>query len=396
MEEIKITKFYGTNWCSDCKRAKTFLGEQRIPYNWVNIEEDEEAAQFVMKVNDGKKKIPTIVFSDGSVLVEPSNAELAEKLGISSDLGHDFHDIIIVGGGPAGLTAGLYAARDGYDVVIIEKGALGGQAGFTERLDNYPGFPDGISGSDLVSRIISQVERYNVEFLRATEIKNVKKENNYFILTTNSGTEISSTVVLIATGSKYKKLGIPGESELIGYKIHFCATCDFIWYKGKEVIVIGGGNSAFEESLFLSRHLKKVTILVRGETPKASPILQDKVKKTSNIEVLTNTVATEFLVGEKKELSGVKIKTVDTNEEAVLNPDGVFLFIGLSPNSEIVKDIVETKEGGFIYTESNLESKTSGLFAAGDVRYTSTKQAVSAMGEGAAAALHIREYLREQ
>ncbi len=390
---VKIEKFYGTTWCSDCKRSKQFLGEHRIPYEWIDIEKDEKAADFVMQVNNGKRKVPTIVFSDGSVLVEPSNAELASKLGLVSDLGHDFHDLVIIGGGPAGLTAALYSARDGYDVVIVEKGSLGGQAGFTERLDNYPGFPDGIAGSELAERIIRQVENYGVEFLKATEITEVRVENGILVAVSSDGRETSGRAMLVATGSKYKRLGVSGENELIGYKIHFCATCDFIWYKGGEVVVVGGGNSAYEESLFLARHLKKVTILVRGK-PKASPLLQEKVKNTKNIGVMLNTVVKEFKVGEKKTLAGVVVENRKTGEQSELHPDGVFLFIGLTPNVEFLGDLVEVDDGGFIVTDGTLMTKTAGLFAAGDVRSGSTKQAVSAMGEGAAAALAIREYLR--
>ncbi len=390
---VTIEKFYGTSWCSDCKRAKQFLGEHRIPYEWVDIEQDPKAAEFVMKINNGKRKVPTIAFSDGSVLVESSNAELAKKLGLVADLGHDFHDIVIVGGGPAGLTAALYTARDGYDVVIVERGSLGGQAGFTERLDNYPGFPEGIAGAELAERIVKQTEQYGVEFLKATEVETVFVDNGILVARSTDGKETSGRALLVATGSRYKRLDVPGETDLIGYKIHFCATCDFIWYKGKEVIVVGGGNSAYEESLFLARHLKKVTILVRSK-PRASPILQEKVNGTENIEVKTGVVVKEFKVGPKKTLEGVVIEHRETKKQEVLHPDGVFLFIGLTPNAEMVKDLVDLDDGGFIKTDGTLMTKTPGLFAAGDVRAGSTKQAVSAMGEGAAAALSMREYLR--
>ncbi|MCG3219481.1 MAG: FAD-dependent oxidoreductase, partial [Candidatus Heimdallarchaeota archaeon] len=178
---LKIISFFGTPWCSDCKRTKAFLGEHRIPYDWINIDDNEEAARVVEKINDGKRKVPTIVFSDDSVLVEPSNAELADKLGLRTDLGHDFHDVIVVGGGPAGIMTALYCAREALDVVIIEKGAMGGQIGFTERLDNFPGFPDGIEGHELAERLTKQVERFDAELLKAVEIKKIRKENDYLV-----------------------------------------------------------------------------------------------------------------------------------------------------------------------------------------------------------------------
>ncbi len=392
---VKISKFYGAPWCSDCKRTKQFLGEHRISYEdaWIDIEADEAAALEVEKINDGKRRIPTLVFDDGSILVVPDNATLAQKLDLVQNLSHDFHDVVIVGGGPTGLTATLYLARDDVDVAILEKGALGGQVGFTQRLDNYPGFPEGISGEELAERIIQQVKNYADEILTATDVTSIEAKNGILEVNTSDGRCLGSKTVVIATGSKYRTLNVPGESDLIGYKIHFCATCDFIWYKGQEVIVVGGGNSAFEESLFLAKHLKKVTILVRS-TAKASKVLQDKVAETPNIEVKLSTIVEEFKVGPKKTLEGVVVKNTSTGETEILHPNGVFLFVGLTPNAEMVKDLVELDRQGFIITDSSMMTKTKGVFAAGDVRAGSTKQAVAAMGEGAAVAIHLREYLK--
>lgn len=391
---VKIDKFYGTPWCSDCKRAKTFLGEQRIAYNWIDIDADEDAALFVESVNDGKRKVPTIVFDDGSILTEPSNSELGIKLNITSELSHEFHDVIIVGGGPAGLTAALYLAREGQDVAVVEKASLGGQASYTERLDNYPGFPDGIAGGELADRIVQQCERFGVEFLKATEIIDVRKENNYLVTVCETGIEYTSPAVVIATGSKYKKLGVPGEDDLIGYKLHFCSTCDGPFYKDKEVAVIGGGNSAFEEANFLARFAKKVTIYGRSDTWKASKVLLEKAMEENNIYCIQNAQVKEVLVGLQKTLEGLLMKNTATSEEYKVQPDGVFLFIGLTPNAEPVKHLVDFDEGGFIITDGSLMTRTDGLFAAGDCRASSIKQAVSAMGEGAAVAVHIRDHLK--
>ncbi|MCE7735939.1 MAG: FAD-dependent oxidoreductase [Candidatus Heimdallarchaeota archaeon] len=391
---VTIDKFYGTPWCSDCKRTKTYLGEQRIPFNWIDIDAEEESALFVESVNQGKRKVPTIVFSDGSVLVEPSNADLAAKLGISSELEHDFHDVLIVGGGPAGLTAGLYLARDGYDVAVIEKGSLGGQASYTEKLDNYPGFPDGIAGGDLAERIVRQCEKFGVEFQKATEVAGIRRQDNYLIVVCATGQEYACSAVVFATGSKYRKLGVPGEDDLIGYKLHFCSTCDGPFYKDKDVAVLGGGNSAFEEANFLSRFAKTVTIYGRSDNWKASKVLKDQAMKENNIFCVPNAEVKEVLVGKKKTLKGLLMKNPKTKETYEIHPDGVFLFIGLTPNAEPVKNLVEFDEGGFIKTAGNMMTSMDGLFSAGDCRSGSTKQAVSAMGEGAAVALHIRDYLK--
>ncbi|MHA1910299.1 MAG: FAD-dependent oxidoreductase [Candidatus Kariarchaeaceae archaeon] len=392
---LKIISFFGTPWCSDCKRTKAFLGEHRIPYDWINIDDNEEAARVVEKINDGKRKVPTLVFSDDSVLVEPSNAELAEKLGLRTGLGHDFHDVIVIGGGPAGMMTALYCAREALDVVIIEKGAMGGQIGFTERLDNFPGFPEGIEGHELAERLTKQVIRFNAEMLKAVEIKTIRKENDYLVAITTTGEEITAKVIVVATGSMYKTLEIPGEQELIGYKVHFCATCDGPFYKGKEVVLIGGGNSAFEESIFLARFVEKVTIIGRSNKWKATQILQDKVAQEERIEIIPNKTIKEFLVGPKKTLEGIKMVDNETNEEELFKTDGVFVFAGISPNNSLLEGLAEFDDRGFVKTYKTMMTQTVGLFAAGDLRSGSTKQAASAAGEGAAVALMVKAYLQD-
>jgi len=393
---VKITNFYGTSWCSDCKRSKTFLGGHRIPYNWIDIDENEDAALIVEKINDGKRRVPTIEFDDGTFLVVPTNAELAQKLNLQTKPKHKYHDILIVGGGPAGLTCALYTSREGYDTALVERSALGGQVGVTERLDNYPGFPDGISGNELADRITRQVEKFGVEFIKATEIASIDDMGHCLVAKTTTGEEIDAKAMVIATGSEYKMLGVPGERKLLGYKIHFCSTCDGPFYKGKEVMVIGGGNSAFEESVFLARFASKVTIVGRSDEWKASAVLKQKISEIPNVELVTNKVAKEFIVGPKKTLKGVKFYDKDTEKEIVLRPDGVFIFIGMKPNVDIVKDLVACDEGGFIITEANMMTRTPGLFAAGDCRSGSTQQAASAAGEGAAVALMVRDFLKKK
>lgn len=386
-------KLYGTNWCSDCKRSKKFLGEQRVRYDFINIEEDTEGQSVVQKLQNGGLTIPTIVFEDGSILIEPSNAELAVKLGLETKAKSEFYDLIIVGGGPTALTTAIYAARDGFDVLVIERSGLGGQAGITELLDNYPGFPEGVTGAEFAERIIQQSKRYGVELLSAQNVVSVANENHDHYVTTDSGHVYCSHAVLIATGSTYKRLGVPGEDDYIGAGVHFCATCDGPFYKGREVAVIGGGNSAVEEAAFLTRFSPKVTLLVRGSELTANKIAVDKALNSPQMDVRFNTEVVEFK-GKEHHLDTVVYKNRNTGEISELAVPGVFVFVGLRPNSKPFKDIAKLDAQGFILTGIDFQTSTEGIFAAGDVRSGSTKQLVSAAGEGAAAALSIREHLR--
>ncbi len=383
---------YGATWCSDCKRAKKFLGEQRIHYHWIDVEGDPEGLAFVERVNAGKRIIPTIVFPDGSTLVEPSNAELAAKLGLQTRASLAYYDLIVVGGGPAGLTTALYAAREGLEVLVVEKSGLGGQAGVTERLDNFPGFPDGIGGGEFADRLAQQARRFGVETLSAQEVVGLRIEGESRYVQTSDGAEYGARALVLATGSTYRRLGVPGEDELIGAGVHFCATCDGPFYRGKPVAVIGGGNSAGEESLFLARFAEKVTILVRGEALSASQIVVTKVQEEPRIEVRPNVEVKAFH-GEGK-LTGVTIRDRKTDATEQIHPAGVFVFIGLSPNTAWLPPEIERDRYGFILTKPTLETSVPGVFAAGDVRQGSTKQAASAAGEGATAALMIRDYLK--
>jgi thioredoxin reductase (NADPH) len=386
-------KVYGTSWCSDCKRSKKFLGEQRVHYDFINIEEDLEGQTYVQKVQHGGMTIPTIVFEDGSILIEPSNAQLAEKLGLETKAKCEFYDLIIVGGGPTALTTAIYAARDGFDVLVIERSGLGGQAGITERLDNYPGFPEGVTGAEFAERVIEQAKRFGVELLSAQNVVRVGNDLDAHFVETDSGNKYRCNAVLIATGSTYKRLGIPGEDDFIGAGVHFCATCDGPFYKGREVAVIGGGNSAVEEAAFLTRFCPKVTILVRGSQLSASKVATEKAMESPQIEIRFHTEVIEFQ-GQNHRLGTVVMRNTQTGAVEEIHPAGVFVFIGLSPNSQPFQDVAQVDTQGFIMTGIDFQTSTEGIFAAGDVRAGSTKQLVSAAGEGAAAALAIREHLR--
>ena len=382
---------YGTLWCSDCKRTKKFFGEQRIHYTFVDVDSDPEGLKVVERINNGKDIIPTLLFEDGSALVEPSNAELASKLGLQTEAKSSFYDLIIVGSGPAGLTAALYAAREGIETLVIERAGTGGQAGVTERLDNFPGFPDGVSGADFADRLRQQAERFGVEILAAQEVTAVGADGDYRFVRTADDREYRAWAVLLATGSTYRRLGIPGEEDFIGAGVHFCATCDGPFYRGRDVLVIGGGNSAGEESLFLTKFASNVTIASRNPQLSASRIVVEKVAENEHINVLFQVAPVAFK-GEKR-LEGVVLRNTATGEEQEIHPAGVFVFIGLTPNTEVVKDIVERDTMGFILTDMALQTSVPGIFAAGDCRSGSTKQAGSAAGEGAAVALAIRRYV---
>ncbi|MCB0117934.1 MAG: FAD-dependent oxidoreductase [Anaerolineales bacterium] len=405
MTDPKIT-LYGAYWCPDCRRSKKFLGEQFVPFKWVDIEQDKEAEAFVLKKNNGKRIIPTIVFEDGSFLVEPSNAELARKLGLTTEAKKTYYDLIIVGGGPAGLTSAIYGAREGADVLLIERSALGGQASITVGLDNFPGFPEGINGQEFSERVTQQARRFGVELLQAVDVERLKEENGYHEVYTSDGKHYHSRAVLLATGASYRRLDVPGEDDYIGAGIHFCATCDGPFYKGaEEIVVIGGGNSAVEEGLHLTNFADKVTLLVRGDKLTASQIAIEKVTEPdSKVVVRYNTIVDSF-EGQDSKLKSVKTRDTATGQTEELHPAAAFVFIGQQPNTEFVKDYLKTDASGFILTGHDLEhvktkdalpfeTSVPGIFAAGDARHGSVKQVASAVGEGAAASISIREFLR--
>jgi thioredoxin reductase (NADPH) len=392
-EQLPDITLYGATWCPDCRRSKAFLSEQRVPYHYVDLEVNPEATSIVEGFNDGKRIIPTIVFGDGSILVEPSNEELADKLGLRRDAVRDTYDVIIVGGGPTGLTTAIYAARENLKTIVIEKSALGGQAGITERLDNYPGFPDGIKGAELADRIARQAARYEVELLPAVAVTQLLASDGVVTVHTSTGQELCAGAVLIATGSTYRRTGVPGEADLIGAGIHFCATCDGPFYRGAdELMIVGGGNSGFEEGLFLTQFAKHVTIVERGAMPKASRLLQDKVMNHPQMSVLLETGLDSFVANADGKLDAV-VLTDSAGQKQTHKAAGAFLFVGLDPNSGWLGGLVNTDEIGFITTDRNFETSVPGIFAAGDVRAGSTKQLASAVGEGAAVALQIRHHL---
>ena len=303
------------------------------------------------------------------------------------------HDLIIIGAGPAGLACAIYTTREYIDTVVFEKGVIGGLAAVTDVIDNYPGFPDGVGGLQLSDALQKQAERFGAK-IEFGEVQKITKKDKVITLHTTDG-DYKTKTVLVAIGSEYKKLDVPGEKEYYARGVHYCATCDGAFYKDKEIAVVGGGNSAIQESIFLTRYAKKIELLVRS-TIKASSVLQKELQKyidEGKIVVHLNTSVKE-IKGENGLVNSVVIN--EDGKEEVMKVDGIFIFVGLIPNTGFLKDYVELDNIGLIKTDNNLMTNVHGIFAAGDVRSGATLQIASASGDGATAALRIREFLEHK
>ncbi len=385
---------YGAPWCPDCRRAKKFLAEHRVAYQFVDIDLDAEGLRLVEQIQKGGRTIPTVVFDEGEPLIDPSNEELARRLGLTLEAKRAFYDLAIVGGGPAGLAAAIYAAREGIEAIVVDRGGLGGQAGITERIDNYPGFPDGVGGAELADRFVAQARRYGVELLSAVAVDTIERDGEDLCLGLGGGQHIAAHAVLVAPGSTYRKLGIPGEDDLIGAGVHFCATCDGPFYRGaEEILVIGGGNSALEEGVFLTQFAKNVRIVQRAPELHASKLLTERVEGDPRFTLNLNSEVVA-LRGSGK-LQEVVIRDRASGEETTLHPAAAFVFIGLDPNTQFLRGVVDLDEHGFIRADGCFRTSVDGIFAAGDARHGATKQLGSAVGDGIAALIAIRDHLRQ-
>jgi thioredoxin reductase (NADPH) len=301
------------------------------------------------------------------------------------------HDVVIIGSGPAGLAAAIYTTREDIDTLVFERGVIGGLAAVTDKIDNYPGFPDGVEGLKLADGLRAQAERFGAE-IELGEVLGISDEGQYKRLDTTSG-DILTKAILIATGSDYKKIGVSGELDYYARGVHYCATCDGAFYRDKKLVVVGGGNSAFQEAIFLTRFASHIDLLVRS-TVKASDVLvkeMDEYVKAGKVTVHTNTT-TDEIVGDGKSVN--KVLGTKDGEKITFDTDGVFVFVGLTPNTQFLeKTMVRLDSIGFVITDDHLQTAIPGIFAAGDVRCGATMQIASASGEGATAALKIREYL---
>jgi thioredoxin reductase (NADPH) len=299
------------------------------------------------------------------------------------------HDLLIIGGGPAGLTAALYGARGGLDTVVLEMGAPGGQAGLTDRIENYPGFPEGINGMELAMKFAEQARRFGAR-IEMTTVQGVELNGEIKKAFTGSG-EFTARAVIIASGAHPRPLGVPGEEEFRGRGVSYCATCDGAFFRDKKVAVVGGGDSAVEEALFLTRFASQVTIIHRRDALRATKVLQERARDNPKISFCWNTVVTR-IKGEEK-VGSLELKDVNsgaTREEAF---DGVFIFIGLEPNTGFLKGALTLDSQGYIVTRENLATSIPGVFAAGDVRAKDFRQVSTAVGDGAVAAMAAERYL---
>ena len=391
INEVGNVQLFGADWCPDCRRAKSFLTDNGINFDFIDVDQYDWATKKVEEINNGKRIIPTVLIDDVPY-TNPDNVKLTELLSINVEKEHKVFDTIIIGGGAAGLTTSIYAQRDRFDTLILEKSTIGGNAFLTEKIENYPGFTS-ISGPKLMEKMEDQAKTYGAIIKTGEEVVGIEKKDNLFSIETKGTTYLGKSVVL-STGSTYRKLGIPNEEELIGSGIHFCATCDGAFYRDKDIIVIGGGNSALEEGIFLAGFCKSVKIVHRSENFSASETYVEKLASIDNISTYMNKTSLEFISDEKELFKALKVKDNDTNEESLLEADGVFIFIGLIPNTQSFKGIVDLDKRGFIQTTALAQTSVDGIFAAGDCREGAIAQVAAATGEGVLASYGIRSFLK--
>jgi thioredoxin reductase (NADPH) len=403
----------GTLWSAHSHEVKDFLARNQVPYQWLDIEQNEEARTLVEASAGEHPKLPVLFFPDGDVLIKPDLQALAEKCGLHTTASEEFYDVIIVGAGPAGLGAAVYGASEGLKTLMIDMEATGGQAGTSSRIENYLGFPKGLSGADLARRATAQAKRLGAEILLAQEVVSVRVDGNYKFVKLASGSEIGCRALVIASGVTTRELDAPGVKELTGKGIYYgAALTEAAYYQGKPMYVVGGANSAGQGAMFFSRYASKVTMLVRASSlaKSMSQYLIDQIHDTPNIEVMTYTVVTAAHGNEG--LESLTIKHTETGEEEKVLAKALFLFIGAVPHADLVADVVERNRAGFILTGPDLmrggrkpkgwplqrdpyllETSIPGIFAAGDIRQNAIRRVASAVGQGANAISSVHQYL---
>jgi thioredoxin reductase (NADPH) len=393
--------------------VREFLSRNHVPYQWIDIDEDTTMQELIGKFPDGLARLPVVLFPDGTHLSAPTNLKLAEKIGLQTEAHRPFYDVAVIGGGPAGLANALYAASEGMRVVLIEQSGPGGQAGTSSRIENYLGFPNGITGADLAQRASAQARRFGAELLTAQQVTGIRRDDPYRIVRLADGKEISAYAVVITTGMAVRTLDVPGTDSLNGLGVYYgVALSEAVLYRDRNICIVGGANSAGQAALFFSRYAKRVTILVRAESlsPAMSHYLVQRISVTDNIDVITR-VEVSAVCGEGH-LDHIVLRNLDSEEKRKLNTAAVFICIGTAPHSEFVADLLERNEKGFIFTGPDIprvngkpagwtldrdpllfETSVPGIFAAGDVRAGANRRVAAAVGEGSAAIYSIHRYL---
>jgi len=406
----------GTRWSPSSYEVREFLARNQIPYQWMDVEtaaNDPEVQQLVHSLAGQASELPVVLLPDGSRLEQPSTADLAQKVGLRTRAQVDFYDLVIVGGGPAGLAAGVYGASEGLKTVIVEREAPGGQAGLSSRIENYLGFPTGLSGGDLARRAVIQARRFGVEILSPQEAVSLRVDGPYRILRLSDGSEISCHALVLAMGLQWRKLSIPGADRLQGAGVYYGAgATEAIACKGETVYIVGGANSAGQAAMFFSRYAGRVTMLVRGTSlaQTMSQYLIDQIKETPNIQVATESSVVE--VHGDKRLEEISILCSKTGCVERVPATGLFIFIGAQPRTDWLGDQVERDDHGFILAGSQLlrdgkrprgwtldrdpfllETNIPGVLVVGDVRQGSVKRVASAVGQGSIAVQFVHQYL---
>ncbi len=406
----------GTRWSPHSYALRDFLARNQTPYRWLDIEtadRDPEVRELVEAVGLEASGFPMVYFPDGSTLSDPSTAEVAEKLGLRVRPEMAFYDLVIVGGGPAGLAAAVYGASEGLRTVMIEMEAPGGQAGMSSRIENYLGFPSGLSGGDLARRAVAQARRFGVEILSPQHVAGARVEGSTKMVKLADGSELGCKALLIATGVSYRRLNVPGAEALQGSGVYYgSAMTEALSCKGEDVYIIGGANSAGQAAMYFSKYARRVVMLVRGPSLSStmSQYLIDQIRQTANIQVETH--AQVVGVHGEKRLEEISIYCQDSGETERVSAISLYVFIGAEPRTDWLDGIVERDERGFILTGADLlrdgkrppgwpldrdpywtETSIPGIFAAGDVRHGSVKRVASGVGEGSVAVQFIHQYL---
>jgi thioredoxin reductase (NADPH) len=404
----------GTLWSPSSHNVKDFLARNRIPYQWLDIETDPESEELVKAVTNGQMQLPAVFFPDGDVLIKPDNRSLAEKCGLQTQATQPFYDVIIIGGGPAGLGAAVYGASEGLRTLMIEREATGGQAGTSSRIENYLGFPKGLSGADLARRATAQATRLGAEILTAVEAIKVRVDDPYRYVELSDGTELACRALIVATGVNVRRLAAPRVEELAGAGVYYgAALTEAAFYRGQPVFVAGGANSAGQAAMFFSRYASKVTMLVRASALEKgmSQYLVDQIHGTENIEVLLRTEVVEAHGDDR--LEALTIINNDTGEQESVPAAALFIFVGAVAHTDLLDGVVERNSAGFIITGRDLlrggrrpktwrlkrdpyllETSVPGIFAAGDVRQGAVRRVATAVGEGAQAISFVHQHLK--